>query len=131
MPHPTGCPICGKELKYLDRSEPMECHYCKEQGASNTRCVYGHFICDSCHSSSANDMIEKFCITTTLCDPIEIMMKMMRHPSVKMHGPEHHFLVPAALLAAYYNVVGDEEGGKGAREESKQGGGMSGESGGG
>lgn len=23
-----------------------------------------------------------------------------------MHGPEHHFLVPAVLLAAYHNVLG-------------------------
>jgi hypothetical protein len=26
-----------------------------------------------------------------------------------MHGPEHHFLVPAVLLAAYYNIKGDTE----------------------
>jgi hypothetical protein len=28
----------------------------------------------------------------------------MRHPSLKMHGPEHHFLVPAVLTAAYFNL---------------------------
>ncbi len=27
---------------------------------------------------------------------------LMRHPAISMHGPEHHFLVPAVLLAAYY-----------------------------
>jgi len=32
---------------------------------------------------------------------------LMQHPAVKMHGPEHHFLVPAVLLAAYYNLKGD------------------------
>jgi hypothetical protein len=26
-----------------------------------------------------------------------------------MHGPEHHFLVPAVLLAAYCNVTGLNE----------------------
>jgi len=26
-----------------------------------------------------------------------------------MHGPEHHFLVPAVLLAAYYNEIGDKD----------------------
>ena len=25
-----------------------------------------------------------------------------------MHGPEHHFLIPAALITAYYNVKGDK-----------------------
>jgi hypothetical protein len=32
----------------------------------------------------------------------------MRHPSVAMHGPEHHFLVSAVLLAAYDNQHGLE-----------------------
>jgi hypothetical protein len=26
-----------------------------------------------------------------------------------MHGPEHHFLVPAVLLSAYYNVTGEKD----------------------
>jgi hypothetical protein len=30
----------------------------------------------------------------------------MRHPKVKMHGPEHHVLGPAALLAAWCNLTG-------------------------
>jgi len=30
----------------------------------------------------------------------------MRNPKVKMHGPEHHYLVPAVLLAAYANRPG-------------------------
>ena len=31
---------------------------------------------------------------------------LMRDSRVKMHGPEHHFLVPAVLLAAYANQTG-------------------------
>ncbi|MCL0056812.1 DUF5714 domain-containing protein [Dehalococcoidia bacterium] len=33
----------------------------------------------------------------------------MRNPRIKMHGPEHHFLVPAVLLAAYFNMMRDSE----------------------
>ena len=33
----------------------------------------------------------------------------MRHPQISLHGPEHHFLVPAVLLAAYYNHRGSPE----------------------
>jgi hypothetical protein len=33
-------------------------------------------------------------------------MTLMRDPRVKMHGPEHHFLVPAVLLAAWCNATG-------------------------
>jgi hypothetical protein len=28
----------------------------------------------------------------------------MRNPVVKMHGPEHHFLLPAVLITSYYNI---------------------------
>jgi hypothetical protein len=31
----------------------------------------------------------------------------MRSSNITMHGPEHHFLVPAVLLAAYYNLKKD------------------------
>lgn len=34
---------------------------------------------------------------------MELALTLMRNPRIKMHGPEHHFLVPAVLLAAYYN----------------------------
>ncbi len=36
-------------------------------------------------------------------------LNLMRSPQVKMHGPEHHFLVPAVRLAAYFNVKKDHE----------------------
>jgi hypothetical protein len=38
----------------------------------------------------------------------------MRHPAVKMHGPEHHFLVPAALIAAWANATGAPPGDRAA-----------------
>jgi hypothetical protein len=42
-------------------------------------------------------------------DPIRIINEIYKHPSVKMHGPEHHFLVPAVLLTSYYNLKGDKK----------------------
>jgi hypothetical protein len=33
----------------------------------------------------------------------------MNSEQVPMHGPEHHFIVPAVLLAAYYNIKDDPE----------------------
>jgi hypothetical protein len=55
------------------------------------------------------DLIERFCTTGDICDPIESAIILMNHPEIKMHGPEHHFLVPAVLLAAYYNAVGNQD----------------------
>jgi hypothetical protein len=33
----------------------------------------------------------------------------MSAPFISMHGPEHHFLVPAVLLTAYYNQQGNPQ----------------------
>ncbi|HVP15956.1 MAG TPA: DUF5714 domain-containing protein [candidate division Zixibacteria bacterium] len=54
-----------------------------------------------------NYLIENFCNTSKITDPLELALILMRNPKIKMHGPEHHFLVPAVLLAAYYNAKGD------------------------
>ncbi len=35
--------------------------------------------------------------------PVGTCFDFDENPNVKMHGPEHHFLVPAVLLSAYYN----------------------------
>ena len=99
----TGCLVCGEELIY-EKTEKMECYYCHKIYESNVRCKNGHFICDKCHSSAGNELIENFCITTKLEDPMEIALILMRNPTIKMHGPEHHFLIPAVLLASYYNT---------------------------
>jgi hypothetical protein len=33
--------------------------------------------------------------------------QLLRHPVIHLHGPEHHFLVPAILLTAYYNALNE------------------------
>ncbi len=105
--HKTGCLICGSELVYHATIESRECFYCKQSHESNSACTAGHYVCDSCHSLSAIKLIRQFCNSTELTDPIQMALILMQHPAVKMHGPEHHFLVPAVLLAAYYNLKGD------------------------
>lgn len=89
-------------------SEKMECFYCHKNFDSNAKCVNGHFVCDACHSLPASELIESHCIASTSEDPLELALNLMRSPQVKMHGPEHHFLVPAVLLAAYYNIKKDQ-----------------------
>lgn len=68
-------------------------------------CAHDHYVCDRCHSGSANDLIQRYCSTTESTDPMAMAITLMQSPHIKMHGPEHHFLVPAVLLAAYYNRV--------------------------
>jgi len=105
--HDTGCLVCGAELVYLAASEPMTCALCGAARTSSARCVAGHHACDACHAAPAKDVIERACAASDETDPIALAVRLLRHPSVKMHGPEHHFLVPAVLLAAWSNARGE------------------------
>ena len=109
MPYKVNCLVCGAELKYENNYKRMKCAICGQEYDSNVSCEHGHFVCDGCHSLPANDFIARFCIASNSKNPIEQAITLMRDPRVKMHGPEHHFLVPAVLLSAYYNVTGETD----------------------
>jgi hypothetical protein len=102
----SGCVVCGKELCYQDQAEELRCMFCNNVFSAQAKCVDNHFVCDACHSLSANDLIERFTIASDSIDPIHSAITLMKSPTVKMHGPEHHFLVPAVLLSAFYNAKG-------------------------
>jgi hypothetical protein len=42
--------------------------------------------------------------STTDTSPADILETVMCHPSVPMHGPEHHAMVPAIIVAAVKNA---------------------------
>jgi hypothetical protein len=109
MPYKVNCLVCGAELKYENNYKRMKCAICGREYDSNVSCEQGHFVCDNCHSLPANDFIARFSIASNSKNPIEQAITLMRDLRVKMHGPEHHFLVPAVLLSAYYNVTGETD----------------------
>jgi hypothetical protein len=106
MEYLTGCLICGGELIYSEHSTIENCCYCGVTEATNVGCSNGHFVCDACHNNSANDLIERYCGNSDSTSPLAMALALMRNPALKMHGPEHHFLVPAVLLASYFNQTG-------------------------
>jgi hypothetical protein len=106
MEHRSGCAFCGKAIVYTDRPEELACVYCKKVFATQARCAEGHFVCDACHALPASDLIERLAIASPSINPLEMAVTLMKSPGVKMHGPEHHFLVPAVLLSAFYNASG-------------------------
>lgn len=53
--------------------------------------------------------VYELCLAEKSADPIVILEKMMSMPTCRMHGPEHHVLVGAALLTAYHNAGGNIE----------------------
>jgi len=103
--HVQGCLVCGVELTYARAATPATCAVCGVGESSAARCRDGHYVCDACHSGSAKDVIQRACAAHAGKDPVELATALMRHPSVKMHGPEHHLLVPATLLAAWANAT--------------------------
>jgi len=119
MDHKSDCLICGQELQYINPRESLKCVYCREPHDTDVRCARGHFVCDKCHSAGAVELIERYCIRTKECDPLRMAQDLMKSPSVKMHGPEHHFLVPAVMLTAFYNTL-ENQGDMGRRGEKEK-----------
>jgi len=107
--HTKDCMICGKELVYFDDYREVECIYCHKKFNSNVNCIDGHYVCDTCHSMDAIELIENYCRETHKTNPIDMAIELMKNPSINMHGPEHHFLVPAVLITSYYNTLDNKD----------------------
>lgn len=106
--HISGCLVCGGDLIYSDQPRRQSCALCSGQFYSHAFCEQGHFICDRCHGLPALDLIERTCQATIETDPLRLAESLMRNPAIKMHGPEHHFLVPAVLITAWCTAHGDK-----------------------
>lgn len=106
MKHFESCMICGKPLVYYNEEIEMKCEICLKSFKTNVSCIDGHYICDSCHSEKAINIVYLKCLGQTSKNPIEIFRNLIKEDAVHMHGPEHHILVAASLLTAYYNAGG-------------------------
>ncbi len=100
----TNCGVCGRPLVYATDSTRVRCSFCGNEEASLIYCPAGHYVCDACHSKGALDVLNQVLVTTHSADPAAIVEQVMSHPSVPMHGPEHHSIVPAAIVAAVRNA---------------------------
>jgi hypothetical protein len=99
-----NCGVCGSPLVYGTESIQSVCAYCGKSFNSPIYCPQGHYVCDSCHQREAVDILREVVKNSTSTDPMEILETVMAHPSVPMHGPEHHVIVPAAIVAAVRNA---------------------------
>ncbi len=94
-----GCLICGAKLLYQQKAEERICALCGKAGPSEAVCANHHFVCDACHREPAFAVIRRLCLDHSNGDPLDLAQRIMDHPAIHIHGPEHHFLVPAVLLA--------------------------------
>ncbi len=104
MESKENCGVCGKPLVYGTEEVSKRCDFCGDEFGALIYCPEGHYVCDSCHSKGALDALRDVLSKTTSTDPAEILEKVMSHPSVPMHGPEHHAMVPAIIVAAVKNA---------------------------
>jgi len=100
----NNCGVCARPLVYTTESVIKNCDICGKEEKTNIYCPEGHYICDACHSKAAIEVLKQVLAATKSTDPAEIIEQVMAHPSVPMHGPEHHAIVPAAIIAAVRNT---------------------------
>lgn len=100
-----GCLICGHELLYSKNSPTKEtCNICGKQYEAYIKCPKGHYICDTCHSLDILGKVEQLLIACDEKNPIVLAQKVFELPTLNMHGPEYHSIVPAVLIAAWQNL---------------------------
>ncbi len=99
--HFSGCLICGASitivLKALFRRWSI-CHKGDGHGLVNMGPN-----CDACHSYGTYAPVIAALRDSTEKDALLLLEKIMDLPSVHMHGPEHHDIVPCVLLTAFRN----------------------------
>jgi uncharacterized protein len=102
----SGCMICGESLVYWGKSVSQQCDICGEMFQSNISSANGHYVCDNCHRGDTLDHMEALLIKSTKTNPILLADAVFHLPTMKMHGPEHHSMVPAVIETAYQNLQG-------------------------
>ena len=109
-PHQTGCLVCGGALEYRAEAQDVRCAFCGLELRARESCVAGHYVCDSCHAADGLQVIHRICATTRETDLIALLRTIRSHPTIPVHGPEHHGMVPGILLACYRNLGGTING---------------------
>jgi len=104
MESKTNCGVCGNPLEYSKDSRTVQCSLCGKKTTANIYCEQGHYICDECHAKDALTVTREVLKKTKSSDPIVILEEILAHPSVPMHGPEHHAIIPAIILTAVANA---------------------------
>lgn len=98
-----GCGICGTALNYSPKPVLKHCSHCGKQHNAQIYCPNGHYVCDRCHRARAIEMAREVLKTSVSKDPIALFEKIVAHPAVTMHGPEHHAIVAGVIVAASRN----------------------------
>jgi len=97
------CLICGENLYSSENLVSRQCIFCGEFFYTNLVCENGHHVCDECQMERALETITHICLKSKKREVVAIAYELMTNKWIKMHGPEHYFLVAAVLLTSYKN----------------------------
>lgn len=99
----NDCILCGDKVTTLKEPVTTHCDFCGKTKPTTHECESSHFLCDDCYNIPVNEFIKSECLNYKGDDPIALAVRIMNSPVIKMHGSEHHFIVPAVLLTCINN----------------------------
>jgi len=100
------CVLCGNELYKLSKKIEVRCDFCGKIGFASHQCSSSHYICNECFSITPIEFVKMACLKYKGIDPNALAVEIMNTPTIRMHGPEHHYILPAVLLTCIYNLKG-------------------------
>jgi len=103
MKSKEDCGVCARPLVYATEFIIKTCVFCGREEKTQIYCPDGHYVCDSCHSKAAREVLRSVLSATQTTDPAAILELVMSHSAIPMHGPEHHMIVPGAIVTAVVN----------------------------
>lgn len=103
----STCILCGGDLYTLPEPIVVRCDFCGKEGFTTHQCENEHYICDNCLSIPVNSFIKQVCLDYTGIDAIELAIKIMNAPIIRMHGAEHHFHTPAVMTTIVHNKTNE------------------------
>jgi uncharacterized protein DUF5714 len=102
----NSCMLCGDSLVALTEEVTTICDVCGKKSAAKYQCKSMHYICNDCLETPKNEFIKQQCLAYAGNDPVDLVVQIMNSPQIKMHGPEHHFILPAVLATCMRNHLG-------------------------
>lgn len=100
----NDCILCGDSVHKLREPINTHCDFCGKVKMTTHECQSSHFLCDECFNMPVFDFIKSTCKNYTGIDPIALAVELMNSPVVRIHGTEHHFIVPAVLITCINNL---------------------------
>lgn len=99
-----NCDVCNVPLETAKSPVTLTCTFCGKQFESASFCPNGHHVCPDCREFSVPQVLEKVISSSISPCPSEILEKVMAHPKLAMHGPDHHYVFPIVIIAAAKNA---------------------------